>query len=112
MAGNIELKKSVVEQAAWDTDVDLREDYSGRGMYGDVCFGVVGDTEDLERFETELAKAATIERLDGTVETSVGDVEGVVNAFVEELEIVRKFRREDSMGMSRIYYYPHFTVVD
>ena len=42
-----EIKKqifeSVVDVLSYDQDVELREDYSGRGMYGNKCLAIVTD---------------------------------------------------------------------
>ena len=84
-------------------DIRLREDYSGRGMYGESCFGVVGDEIALAEFETALALLTVSEDLDDEVNGHT-----VLNALVD----VRDMRREDSMGMDRVYYYPGLSVTE
>ena len=56
----IELPRSAVEDAAWDADLDIEEDlrfdYSGRGMYGAKCFGIVGDDTKFLKFLIKFAE--------------------------------------------------------
>jgi hypothetical protein len=50
---NITLDHDLILNALRDADMsadDLRMDYSGRGMYGSDCFGIVGDVQDLALF--------------------------------------------------------------
>lgn len=104
-----QLTKATVDTAVWEVGVELRDDYSGRGMYGDSCWGVVGETDELQNFEAELAKAATLEEVGSTNDQNAEDV---LETFMDKLAELRKYRREDSMGMSRIYYYPQIELVD
>lgn len=39
----IEIPRSIAEQIAERLDLSIREDYSGRSMYGATCLGFVGD---------------------------------------------------------------------
>lgn len=105
-----EISRSVLEEVLENVDVELREDYSGRGMYGDTCIGVVGEHDELENFERELAKAATLDKYNGLSNMAVA--EDVIEDFIEELEAIAGQRRSDSMGMSSIYYYPRLTVTE
>lgn len=106
-----QITKATVDTAAYEAEVDVRDDYSGRGMYGETCWGVVGVTDSLCQFENELAKAATVEQYDGALEGSI-DVESVLEVFSDKLTDIRRARREDSMGMDRIFYYPSIELVD
>lgn len=84
-------------------DIRLREDYSGRGMYGKTCIGVVGDPIALAEFETALALL-----------TVMDDLDDEVNGYtaLNSLTDVQDMRREDSMGMDRVYYYPALSVTE
>lgn len=46
----MKVPRSLVEDALLVSVEDpvwaLRDDYSGRGMYGDLCFGIVGGVDD------------------------------------------------------------------
>lgn len=83
--------------------IELRESYSGRGMYGKPCIGVVGDPKALREFETALALLTVMDDL-------ADEVNGytVLNALTD----VQDMRREDSMGFDRIYSYPGLTVTE
>ena len=97
-----EITQEALDVALLESNVELRESYSGRGMYGDTCWGVVGEVEELNNFERQLAKSATVDMW-GPVE---GDVEGVIEDFLGQLDEIESRRRIDSMGMNTIYYYP------
>ena len=50
---SITLDRHEVIDALLDAGLDeeaLRDDYSGRGMYGATCFGIVGNIGDFARF--------------------------------------------------------------
>jgi hypothetical protein len=109
----ISFTKADIDTAVWETnsEVELREDYSGRGMYGKNCWAVVGAPRNLADFEAQLAKTATIKQYDGALEGSV-DVEAVLDVFMEKLTELRVRRYEDSMGMSQVWYYPSIKLED
>lgn len=50
----------LIEKAVWDADIDLEEGlyrkYSGRGMYGRTCFGIVGGMSDFAKFICQLTQ--------------------------------------------------------
>ena len=37
----LELFESIASNSAWSGDAEVREGYSGRGMHGDQCWGIV-----------------------------------------------------------------------
>ena len=92
-----------VSYAEDNHDIELRESYSGRGMYGQTCIGVVGEPSGLDEFELALSLLTVTDDLDDEVNGHT-----VLNALVD----VRDMRREDSMGMDRVYYYPGLTVTE
>jgi hypothetical protein len=88
------LPYDVVSDAAYDADLDvadaIRTDYSGRGMFGRECFGIVYDSlGQLLDFAAALGRRAEADDL---------DVSWLSNA------------RRDSMGMSSIAYWPGVTL--
>jgi hypothetical protein len=86
----IETAKAIVEAAnVIGLEVQLREDYSGRGMYGSTTAGVIGDPGDI----TACAAYAAF-------------VQGEEGKDVENEEMVEDLRsmRSDSMGRDMIYY--------
>jgi hypothetical protein len=90
-----ELPRSVVKKIALDADLDpeedLRFDYSGRFMYGDKCFGIVGDTGCYTKFMMMLYANP--------------DTQDISWEIVDDV-------RTDSMGYDTIFYFPGVTVVD
>lgn len=77
------------DMAGIDTDEDLMRDYSGRFMFGDTCFGVIGDQQSYGQFMIELA---------------AGDPE-----LAKELANAVK---TDSMALSTIYYFPGYRMAE
>jgi hypothetical protein len=69
---------------------DLREDYSGRGMFGRECIGLTGDVTDLVRF--------TLRITDPENEWRVSNNEWLLDI------------RSDSMGYDMIFYWPAVSV--
>lgn len=73
-----------------DANLEIRS-YSGRGMYGDYCFGIVcSGAGELMRFILIVKEALDDDALD----TFLGGP------------------REDSMGYRTIYYWPNVTLDD
>lgn len=69
-----------LEMAGLDEDA-LYEDYSGRGMYGDKCFGIVGGVGEVLLFAAALG------------------------SFADDWDWIGK-ARSDGMGLSTIWYWP------
>ena len=75
-----------LDQAGLDEEV-VHWNYSGRGMYGDTCFGIVGYLPDLIKFIASFA--------------SFGDDW----TWLEDV-------KEDNMGRQMIFYWPGVKVED
>jgi hypothetical protein len=82
-------------------DENIRDDYSGRAMYGRECFGIVGNESDLVTFIKGVAVAAYQAGQEN-------DDDNPVIELADELENVRS----DSMGMDAIYYWPSVQVTE
>jgi hypothetical protein len=93
----ITTRADLIEIAAiadLDQDSDIHWFYSGRGMYGQTCVGVVGTAQAM-RFVVAL-----------------GDWRATEFDYYHT-EAVREFTddvRTDSMGRNTIYYFPGLTV--
>lgn len=74
--------------AAGLEDEALRTDYSGRGMYGQQCVGVIGDPADGTMFALKLSE----------------EVEDV------DFETMIRDTHLDSMGLQTITYWPSYQV--
>lgn len=82
------ITASQLEEIADQVDGTVRDDYSGRGMYGKTCFGIVADNSVL------LGAALII---------TLGEDLG--------LQMAEK-TVTDSMGRSTIFYWPGWTVAE
>lgn len=88
----MEIKHAkAIEQAAQDHyfEINLREDYSGRAMYGETTAGLVGDFGEIMACAVLVAFELGEE----------GDDQGL-----EELTEDLRNLRTDNMGMSMIIY--------
>lgn len=83
---------------------DVRSDYSGRGMYGKPCVGVVADNP--TNFVTELAMALVDQDYDGD---DPGDWWEACNRLRDQLDKLGE-PLSDGMGLSTIWYWPNITV--
>lgn len=78
----------------------LREDYSGRGMYGATCFGVVLGASELAQFGAHLASAAYERAIDDDREMEY-DPE-----WLDEVHQLLAAGVTDSMARDVILYFP------
>lgn len=76
-----------------DHELDLYENYSGRGMYGESTAGVVCD--DFAAFATALA---------AMLQTIADDEPGLCDRFIEPIVDEMRKLRHDSMGRQTIFY--------
>lgn len=93
---------AVLDQVTWDctTDGDLREYYSGRGMNGRTCLGLVVDgIDDFVRWLFGVANAA-----DGEEPELAEQFQAVIE------QITSTGTRHDSMGLQQIFYWPSVQV--
>jgi len=88
-----ETARRLYERLADDLELTFSDDYSGRAMYGETCWGVSGDARDAEIGFT-FFEAAVEEGMDPT--------------DYEEVRWVRSLLplRTDSMGRGVIWYNP------
>ena len=100
-AAMAEFAKSDILDALADADIEEepRWNYSGRGMYGRECFGIVGTMEDYSNFLLGLTTVFY---------DQVGDIyeaRGLVHRFTECVST-------DSMGYDTIFYFPGIVVLE
>lgn len=76
---------------------EIRMDYSGRGMYGKECFGIVTG-ESLWNVRGELEEIRKDYEEDGEL-------------YDDLCTLLENEPSEDSMGMDRIYYWTRVQVV-
>lgn len=93
----IEIIKMLIESAD-DYDVSIRT-YSGRGMYGTQCLGIVGYQDDILKAIYKSVVEAV--RLTHKSDASVDDVLDLVEEGMENFENMS----QDSMGRKEILYF-------
>ena len=101
----VAIPRYIIEGALGEAEYEeIRESYSGRGMYGDSCFGVVLPTQrDINIFIFGL----------GYEGRDLEDSENPVYAqLADDLHRMARASKVDSMGSSVIVYFPGFTLGD
>lgn len=95
-----EVRDALYEaEVGFDESIEevMRTDYSGRGMYGDNCFGIVTS----EGFGAIYKFLRQLERDENLTEMDEYAVERLADNM-----------RTDSMGYSTIYYFPMLQITD
>jgi hypothetical protein len=88
------ISRADIEEALYEANLDteaLYEGYSGRGMYGKECFGIVGTPGDAMAFLVALAK---------------------VDALDVDVIYMAKYTSMDNLGLKTISYWPGYTIDD
>lgn len=93
---NFEVLKSAAESAGLG-DSAIRMGYSGRGMFGRKCFGIVGGPPDLVAFFEELSEASLENGDDGRYGALTLDL----------VQAMREGIATDDMARELIYYWPN-----
>lgn len=98
--------REIIETAAHEARMELREDYSGRFMHGAECFGIVGSMHNLMSFGPALLAGMLMNEKDDEYKKSTLDE--------ARLQIGRLIDRmhTDNMGMDWIFYFPDVELVD
>lgn len=99
----MDINKSDLGYALYNANLgedDTRLDYSGKGMYGKTCFGIVGTLENLLLFAVEIARQ--VEAAEQTGE------DHPLDDFLCRIHEVST----DSMGRSQIFYWPYVHVTE
>ena len=88
------MTKKIISEPLAEVIAEYTEDvhltYSGRGMYGDTCYGFSGD----------------VARIIGDVLQDIADMPDLIRQFGEMLSISRR----DSMGFRTILYFPSWSI--
>ncbi len=87
----MEIDKDRMQELCDDVEIDTRWNYSGRFMFGKICFGIVGNSRDLTRFLIDVLPAYYYPDEDGVK----------IDIPAEWYENTR-----DSMGPDMIFYWP------
>lgn len=87
-----------VEDSFGDVDDGaIREDYSGRGMYGAACFALVGEQKEFMKFFVALAFIANNRPWD----------ENFHQDYITDLIDAARF---DDMGLAKVMYFPGWSL--
>lgn len=102
--------QELLQEACDENDVELRS-YSGRGMYGDTCIGIVGDQRSCFRAISDAIRTAVGNVVDNALDMTD-------DASEEEFRQVRKEQEEvdnlirsllnyrmDNMGLDIVVYW-------
>ena len=88
------MTKKIISEPLAEVIAEYAEDvhltYSGRGMYGDTCYGFSAD----------------VARIIGDVLQDIADMPDLIRQFGEMLAISRR----DSMGFRTILYFPSWSI--
>ena len=86
-----EIFENVVDVLQYDQDAELREDYSGRGMYGKECLAIVTDN----RIDMKLP-LIFVEEIIGRIDCDADRALAIAHEIVPD--------RVDNMGRGYVYY--------
>jgi len=101
----VAIPRHLIEGALGEAEYDeIREDYSGRGMYGGSCFGVVlRSARELNIFIFGLGyESRDLEDSDSPEHQALAD----------NLHRMARVAQTDSMGSGIIVYFPGYTLCD
>lgn len=99
----------LIKDAAEANDVDLRTNYSGRGMFGRRCVGLTGNRRDVNLVITEAIKMAVQELFTETVDADGEETTALYNKnddVQQAIDILVGEQQQDSMGFDIIVYWP------
>lgn len=101
---------TALENMGEDAESVLREDYSGKFMYGQECLGLTLTSEsELAKLAIELGRQAAFAAEEARSESySSPDVDELFDRISGLFESLRS----DSMGRSAIFYFPGWTLAD
>jgi hypothetical protein len=97
----IEIDRQLFLEVAEESYMDVREDYSGRGMYGKSCPGVIGSLSQFALFLLAFDEAVR-------VQDEENDPIYTTQAAAEIADTVST----DSMGFDTIFYFPTLVLTD
>ena len=104
MESIVSLLRSACEEVG---DVEFRESYSGRGMYGRECVGIVGMMDDCFAVIAHVQTALTQELFDTAIDAADGEENAAYDLNDKVQEMQRSLMRisYDSMGRDVIVYW-------
>lgn len=99
-----QLLKAACEDSG---EVDFRNDYSGRGMYGKRCVGITGSRGDCQRVIGEVLRTMVQELFDASIDCADGEENAAYDLNDTVQENIDKLMQQsmDSMGLDVIVYF-------
>lgn len=111
--------ETALDNMGQDPEEAIREDYSGRGMYGDTCLGFTLDnTAQIATLTAELCRQAVMEATatepaEGLpIDDLLGEVERNAEIGIDIVVNLFDAAREDSMGRGVIVYFPGWELAE
>ena len=101
--------QSMIQEIASECDMEFRDDYSGRGMYGKQCIAVVGSRDQFDQFRSEIVSFLMDEIYSATIDAeSEEEMDAAQDLLSSYQEFVRQLfnSREDNMGRDMVFYWP------
>jgi hypothetical protein len=95
----MKITASMIRDAADEVGGEVREDYSGRGMYGATCMGIVVEAWAAQGIIQSIAAAVASEE---GWDSLYDEGEDLQADYEEEVEARMS---SDSMGLRAIYYF-------
>jgi hypothetical protein len=99
-------------------EVTFRNNYSGRGMYGRQCIGIVGDIVACQLVIAQVIKdlgwrisRVSKESIDPDYSASPEDLDETMQDYELKVEHILQFRQDD-MGLNVILYWPNLEPID
>lgn len=88
------MTKKIISEPLAEVIAEYAEDvhltYSGRGMYGETCYGFSGD----------------VARIIGDLLQDIADMPDLIRQFGEMLSVSRR----DNMGLGTVLYFPSWSI--
>lgn len=106
------MSKHILQQLCEDSDLDVQR-YSGRGMFGRDCLGIVTDLSIGVFFAHILS--AVVDMGVGTRDEVADEDDDVDTSDADALtELAEAFEgmRQDNMGRGMVYYFPQIQYVE
>lgn len=101
---NRQMMETALDNMGQDPEDSIREDYSGRGMYGRTCFGLTLDNDrQLPMLAIELARQAH------EIDQDTNEIEDM-DSLLDQLTNLFDSMQSDSMGRGAIFYFPGWTL--
>lgn len=103
----MESTQSLIKQACNDSGISFRGDYSGRGMFGSKCIGIVGDLQGCMGVLNEVIRGLTQQLFETAIDCADGEEQAAydLNDTVQDAITTLLGFETDNMGRSSVIMY-------